>query len=137
MATTGVVNATDLAFYIDGTAIGYAQNASITISHATRDVSAKDTGSWVERAPGQLSWNGSGSALLAFDATEGVSEEFDNITNRTKVEVRFSTEESSDDRFFGDIYFTELTLNSDGVQSNTTYDFSFEGTGAIGKESIT
>lgn len=137
MATTGVVNATDLAFYVSGTAIGHAQNATISISHETRDVSGKDTGTWVERAPGQLSWSGSGSALFAYDATEGFSETFADITGRTKVEVYFSTEASGDNRYYGDIYFTELTANSDGVQENTSYDFSFEGTGAISEESVT
>lgn len=136
MPTTSVVNASDLEFYVNGTAIGHAQDAQISITHEPRDITSKQSGAWKEFAPGMLSWSISGSSLFAFDATEGFDEHFADITNRTKVEVRFSTEVSSDNRYYGDVYFTSLDANSAGTQDNVSYSFAGTGTGAIASEAV-
>ena len=137
MPTTSVVNASDLEFYVNGVAYGHAQDAQISIAHEPRDITSKESGAWKEFAPGMLSWSISGSNLFAYDATEGFDEAFADVTGRTKVEVRFSTEVSGDNRYYGDIYFTSLDANSSGTQDNAGYSFAGTGTGAIASESVT
>lgn len=136
MATAGVINASDLKFYLDGTAIGHATDAEISLTATTRDTSSKDTGKFRAIAPGRVEWTISGSNLYAMDATEGASEIISDVVNQTYLTVKFSTEVTGDERYTGQVLLTELSLSSSGTNENATFSFSGEGNGALTFETV-
>jgi predicted secreted protein len=141
MATTSVINTTALAFYVYDAGsykkVGRSTGGTLTISHATRDITSKDSAGWRELLEGLRSWNISGSGLLAFDDTFA-GEQLDSSTrNRTELTVRFMTGVSGDTFWQGTGYLTEFTADSPGQEENVTYSYTLEGNGTITKGTIT
>ena len=136
MATAGVINASDLKFYLDGTAIGHATDAEISLTGTTRDTSSKDSGKFKTIAPGRIEWTISGTNLYAMDATEGASEIFNDVLNQTSITIKFSTEVTGDERYTGDVLLTEMNLSSSGTNENATFSWSGEGNGALSLETV-
>ena len=135
MPTTGIINTTLLAMYIDvsgtNTKIAHATDASVSLSHAVRDASTKDSLGWQDNLEGQKSWTASVDGNLAFDATYGVTDLETAFMNRTTVTIVFSTEVTGDTYWSGSAYIDNMDLDSSGVEGNATYSISFTGTGAI------
>lgn len=137
MLTTGVVDGKDLVVYVDGTAIAGATNFSFNPSKDFRNVSKKATGHDQEFKPGSKEWTASVDSLFAFDDAYGYNELFDAYNDDTKVEVRFSTEVTDDERFYGDAYVSSVPMESPNQGDNVTYSVDFQGTGAVSRETVT
>ena len=135
MATTGVVNSTLFALYVDvastNTKIGYSTDASVSISHSPRDISSKDSNGWMEQLEGQLSFTASVSGHFAFDAAYSALDIEAAVLNRTTLDIVFSTEESGDTFYSGTAYVDSFEIDSSGVEDNVSYSISFTGTGAL------
>lgn len=129
MAT--ITNSTALAIYVGGTKVGCATDATLTLNHALRDVTCKDSSAWRGMVSGMRSWSMSGGGLYAYDATYGGDELINALTGRTLLAVEISTEVSGETRWQGSGYLTECSINSPGVEENVTYTFTIEGTGAL------
>lgn len=136
MATTGILNSTDLRVYVGGTAIAHATDASISISMSPRDVTTFDSNGWRELLEGLRQFSISSSSLYAMDAAYGVSDLATLLTGRTTATVRFSTSETGDEVYEGTCYTTSLELNSSGAEDNGSYSVSFEGTGALTVDTV-
>lgn len=136
MPTAGIINSSDLKFYLDGTAIGHATDAEITFTASPRDTSSKDTGKFRAIAPGRVEWSISGSNLYAMDATEGASEIFSSVVNQTYLTVKFSTEVTGDERYTGQVLLNEFSLSSSGTNENATFSFSGDGNGSPTLETV-
>lgn len=141
MATTGIVNSTAMAVYINTTGttyvkIAYATDASISISSDMRDITTKDSAAWREVLPGLRSATISISALYEMQAsTQGVHATtkplWGALDGRTSVTVRFMTAVTGDQYFTVTGYISSLELNSPGNEDNATYSCTIEATGAV------
>ena len=132
MATSGVVNGTDLRIYKGGTAIGRATTCSLSISREMREILDKDnTGSWVTSAPGRKSASLSTDAFFTYD-TPNVKPEalWSDLDNGTLVTWRFTTDEAGDKAWDGSGYVTEFSVNA-GVEENSTYSVTITVSGPI------
>ena len=130
MATAGVINGKNFGLWINGTLIGLAKSAKISVTHEVRDTTTKDDNAWKTCAEGNRSWKADCDGLVAFDATYGTDELDDLIASRTLVGISYETNVSGDTRYYGSGYLTSLEIDA-GNQESVTYTASFEGTGAL------
>jgi len=137
MASTKI-NATNLLVYAAGTAIGASKGATLSIDSDVIDVTTKDSAGWREILPGLRSWSISVEALLTFDESPKRPYDYlyDALVNRTKIAVKFSTEVSGDDKFFGDVYVTSAPIEAP-MEDAMAYSITLEGTGALTRQTVT
>jgi hypothetical protein len=143
-ATTGIVNGTNLRFYLNLgsglTAVAYATSCSLDMSRDLRESVTKDsTGGgqtgWRTIRPGQKSGTLSGEGLVAFDAdtntnVKSMTDLFTAYSAGTLVTWRFTTDNAGDDFLSGSCYITGLSLNA-GAEEDSTYSFNAEVDGTI------
>lgn len=128
--TAGIINGADLLVYVGGTLIAHSTSCTLDISMATRDISTKSSAGWSEKGAGQRSWTVSGDGLYSFDAAYGFSNLMALITNRTSVTLKLSTTNDDNDRYHGTAYLTSISLSAPN-EDNSTFSFSFEGSGSL------
>lgn len=134
MATTGKINTTLLKMYTGtapGTAVTHSTDATLSFSMATRDATTKDSAGYEEVLEGLRSWEISGTAMLAFDAANGVDELSVIALARTATTIRFSTNVSGDTFWSGTGYITSFEPSAPGQEETATFSFSFKGTGTL------
>lgn len=130
MATTGIINGTDLLVYVGGTAITHSTSASISFSMETRDASTKDSAGYREILEGQRSFTIEAEAMTALDAAQGFEELFAAWVARTALTIKFGTADAADQFYQGTGYCTSLSMDS-GVEDSSTFSASFEMTGTV------
>lgn len=131
MATTGVINATDINFYFNGTKLASAENGDISVTREMRDAFSKDSGDYDEVAAGKISWNGSGSCKFRFDETNfGPRDVLTVLLSGVDVTVTFSTETAGDFRLSGSGKFTEFKNGGNAAES-MVYNWSMKGNGVV------
>tara|TARA_R110000744_G_scaffold4042_3_gene14933 strand:+ start:6546 stop:6974 length:429 start_codon:yes stop_codon:yes gene_type:complete len=136
MATTGIINGTDLVVSVDvagGTTfvpITYSTTANISFSMETREATTKDSAGYQEVLEGLRSVTIDAEAMTALDATFGFEGLFALWTGRTQVNLEFGTTETGDQVYQVKAYMTSLAVSS-GVEDSSTYSISFECTGAV------
>ena len=130
MATTGIINGTDLLVFIGGTAITHSTSASISFSMETRDASTKDSQGYREILEGQRSYSIECEGMTALDAANGFEELFAAWVARTVLTVKFGTADGEDQYYQGTGYLTSLSMDS-GVEDSSTFSASFEMTGQV------
>ena len=136
MATANVLNTTLFALYSGTTKIAKATGASLSLSMETRDITTKDSSGWKEILEGLRSGSFSCEALMAFDSAYGYNDFLALKLARTPLTVKFSTGESGDSEYSGNVYLTGLELNSSGSEDNVTYSTEFELNGAVTTNTI-
>ena len=131
------MNATDVViqFSTDGTTyatVGRCTSASLSTSMETRDTSSKDSGGWRDLLEGQRSWSLSGDGLVSYNITgkSGFDDLFGYVNNRTNLYVKFGSTTTDEKYYSGQGYLTSLDQEA-GMEDNTSYSFSFEGSGAL------
>ena len=144
MPSQSIMNATDVVIQIsedDGSTydiVGRATSASLSVSMETRDVTTKQSACQDEFLEGLKSFTLSGDGLVVYT----ISGDFDTpdnlyniLNNRTKVKVKFGSTTSGEIDYTGDAFLTSYEQEA-GVEENTTYSFSFQGTGALTQASV-
>lgn len=131
MATVSVINSTALKLYVDGTAVAYCNDASVSFTHATRDITTKDAGGYRALLEGLRQATFSGSALHAFDSAYGDAELYALLNDRTSAVVRFDTGVNGDRYYSASAYITQLDMNSPGAEDNAGLSFTFESSGTF------
>jgi predicted secreted protein len=126
--------------YDGSTPIGLALNASISLSEDPRDTTNKFSGGWRTLAEGLRSWSGSGEHLFSEVSTNGVAQLWDAFLSRGELFCKVTShvdgdEVNGDSRFRGKIRITSLEQTG-GVEDNVQFSFSFEGVGALIRETI-
>lgn len=129
--TVGTVLAKNMAIYVDDTLITCQVDATMSLSTQTFETTCKDSGAWSAAQPGTKSWTMSGTGNFADDATYGFLDLQTLWSNQTSAECTFSTGAVGDTEFYGDGYFTELELTSQGNDAAVTFSFTFTGNGAL------
>ena len=130
MATTGIVNGTDLLVYVGGTAITHSTSCTFSVNHSTREATTKDSSGYKEVLEGLRDWSVDADGMTALDATEGFEELYTAWVNRTALTVKFGTAASGDQVYTGTAYITSLSVDA-GTEESSTFSVSFEGTGSI------
>lgn len=137
MASTNIVNSTNLALYIGALAadkIAFSTDAQFSVTMDPRDITNKDSGGWRELLEGLRSWNMSTSYLYLPSASWGFTDFFSAIVARVPLEAFFQPTESGgdgDEYYTGDVYVTNGNLSSPNTEDNVVVDSSFEGTGPV------
>jgi predicted secreted protein len=90
----------------------------------------------VEHIHGNRSFEVSGSGLVAFDAAMNAVEMVDFILNQSDVNMRFSTDESGDTEWRGQVSISSASINAP-QNSAAGYDFTMVGNGALTKFTVT
>lgn len=63
----------------------------LTINHASKEISSKDSGIWTDLAKGKLKWSASSGGLMTIDAnTQSFEYLFDAQINREPVTLTFA-----------------------------------------------
>lgn len=129
MATTGVVNGTDIFVYVDGTAVAYSDSASLSISGpGTIPLSHKDMGTHLEKLQQKgYTWTMSVSGLYAIDSSsKNTKDIFDAIRTNSSVVLKFATETANDRYYTGTAAVTGLSWDAPH-NDNSTFSADFEG----------
>jgi predicted secreted protein len=133
MATTGIVNGTDLRIYMGGVAIGHATSCTLDLTRETRETLTKDApgGGWATTEVGRKSATLSTDGLFSFDtANKKFSEMFTAFDNGTLLLLKFATSETGDTYWQGSGYITALNLNTP-VADNSSFSATFTVNGAV------
>ena len=139
MATTGIVNGTDLLVSIDTTAGGagttfvpitFSTSASISFNMETREASNKDSQGFKQSLEGQQSLTIDAEALVALDGTLNFEELYALWNARRLMNLEFGTATSGDTVYQVKGYMTSLSVSS-GVEDSSTFSASFECTGSV------
>jgi len=136
MATTGKFNGTDILVYVDGVAVAHATSHTLNISANMIDATTKGSAGWTDVLPGLRDWSIDCEGLVAYDAAEGFDEAFDDLSARTQVVVKFSTEETGDTRYTGNAYVSDLSQSAP-LEDVVSMSLTFNGDGALSKETVT
>jgi predicted secreted protein len=130
MATTGILNGTDLVVQVGGTAITHATSASINFNMETREATTKDSAGYTEVLSGLRSVTIDVEAMTALDATYGFEDLYSVWENRTELTLKFGTTETGDQTYQVNGYMTSLAVSS-GVEDSSTFSASFQCTGTV------
>ena len=135
--TPGVINATDINFYFNGTKLASAEGGDVTVSREMRDAFSKDSGDYDEVAAGKITWNAGSSCKFRFDDTNFNAKDVLNVLlSGVDVTVTFSTEAAGDWKLSGSGKFTEFKNGGNAAES-MVYNWSMKGNGPIEVVDIT
>lgn len=136
MASTGVINGTNLRLYIGSTPIAYATSCTLSFSRELRETIHKDNpgSGWAESEPGQKSGTLTVEALYNEDGTSNNYETprtlFDALDGGTELSCTVETGTSGDNIYTFSAFCTEYEVTA-AVEENATYSASFTITGAV------
>lgn len=125
-----------MKLYAPTAALTCQVNASISFETEMFNTTCKDSTAWNEQLPGTKSWSASGTGNLAFDATNGFTELFAAWTAQTSLSIIFQTAGTGDKKYSGTTYISSGNLTSDGNDNPVTWDFEFQGTGALTEATV-
>jgi len=139
MPTVNIINSTLFALYT-GTSgsevkIANSTNTELTINQELRETTTKDSQGWKDNLEALRNFTGSGEFFVEIGVANGANELQNSIDNRTTLTAYWSTEVTGDLFWRGTVYLTSLSISA-GVEDNVTASISFEGTGAITKNTV-
>ena len=136
MASSGVINGTDLRLYLDGNPIGHATSCTLSLSRETRETIDKDNvAGYATSEGGQRSYSISFENFLSEDTTlnsttvEGLAD-LVALFAGDSFAWRFSTDVTGDRDFSGTAFLTDLSMTAP-VEENSTVSGTLTGTGAF------
>jgi len=118
--------------------VGCATSHSLSVNHSTRDTTCKSAGGWAASAEGLRDWSTSGEGLVTYSVvadTAKPNDLFDLIANRTKVNIKFTTDNTGDYEYSGEAYLESYEQEAP-LEDNLTYSFSFKGSGALTQTAV-
>ena len=136
MATNTKINGDDMLIYADGVAVGHSIDASMSVSMDNPDSTTKDSSRWAEHIHGDRSWEVSGSGLVVPASSMNATEVVDFILNASDVHIRYSTGTAGDIEWRGQVSVSSCSVSAPH-NSAMGFDFTFTGTGALTKVTIT
>ena len=133
MAATGKNNGTDIVLYIGGTQMSHLTSNNMSLEHALRDATTKDSAGWKESLEGLRSASFSCEAYMAEDAGKGFADlSALLIATRGTATIRYSyaSEATGDIYFEATCYVTNLERGAT-VEETETFSCDLEVTGAV------
>lgn len=130
MATTGIVNGTNLRWFKGGVAVMSAKSGQLSFTKETKSRLHKDTsGSWDEKRGGRKSFSGSCEAYYEEGAEfEAFWASFDSEGDTEVLDMEYGTAETDDKIFNCKVIITSMEQPSE-ADEDVTYSISFDGTG--------
>ncbi len=139
MASTGVINGTDLRVYVGGLAIGYATSCTLDFSVETKETIHKDspgTG-WTEVTTGSKSGTCTFEGFYNEDSSANKpSGLFALMDAETLVGCAFKTGTSGDTRYDFSGYITAVSFTGP-VEENSTFSGTITLSGAPSTTTVT
>jgi len=138
MATSGIINGTNMCIYINSVKVAVLTGTSLTLSWPTRETANKDSGSWMTKIPTRGNWSIAGSAFFQFLTTAegGYLKLFTAMTAKSQVYVQISDNTSGDYHYHGFGYITDLGADFPDDEAST-YNITVEGNGQLYFTAIT
>ena len=148
MSKAKAVLGKDLMLFVGGKAIALATSCKLGLSAETIDTQSKDSGMWTEKDIKKMSWNASSENLFSADkdansydalfalfiAHQAVELKFGIVSDAGTNEMPAAGWTLATGSYTGKAVITSLEANApDGDKA--TLSISFEGTGALTKES--
>jgi predicted secreted protein len=119
------INGTDLLLYVGPAPIAHSTSATLTIDVDLPDATTKDNAGWSDHVAGVRNWSIDFDGLVDYAASYGVEELFNNIKNKDRVTVYFTTD-NKDGTFK---FYTGLASCSNLTQTaDMEQPVSFSGT---------
>ena len=131
-----VLNGTALVILVNGTAVGHAQNHSITMNNALRNITTKASAGFEESLDGLVSWSLSGDGLFAFSDANNTVDLTVFLLAGTEVTVRFTTSATTEEYWTGSAFVESIDMTSP-TEDNVSYSFSLKGTSALTNPTFT
>jgi predicted secreted protein len=130
MATSGIINGTAMAVYVNEVKVAVLTGNSLSLSWPTRDTANKDSGSWMTKIPTRGNWSISGTAFFQFLSSGGYLTLFTAMTAKSLIAVEISDATSGDHYWHGFGYLTDLSSDQPDDEA-TTFTFTIEGSGQL------
>jgi len=133
MATTGVINGTDILLYVGNVAISYSRSCSIAISGpGTMEINHKDSGNWMTKLKKKgITWTASADGMFALDGAGINMRELYNVLNGlTTVTIKMGTSDATDAFFSGSAVCTGYNVDAP-LDEGGTFSAEFEGLGKL------
>jgi hypothetical protein len=131
MPTTGIVNSKLLKVYVGATAITCQTDATLSFNNDTRTTTCKDSGQYSEALYAMSNWEISGTALVAYDSSQGFKELMVLAQAQTVSTVSFKTAVLGDPIYTGDVLWQKVECSSPNTNENVTFSFTALGTGPL------
>ncbi len=144
MATTGVVNGSNMALYIDDSGtikkIANLTSNDLDISADMIEVTSKSSAGWKEFMPGDKGATFTFDAMYEEDTSAGTGEKsfsdiYTMLTGGTSATLVFTTNSTGDDKFSATCYISSLKLGSPH-NDKATFSGTAQITGAITKAAV-
>ena len=133
MATSGIINGTNLRIYLGGVVIGYATSCTMSVTREMREILTKDSpgSGWTENKPGRKSATMSTEGLSSTDTANTTPKAlFDALNNGTPLVGRFTTDVIGDSYWEGSMYCNTFEQTA-AVEENASYSAEFTVHGAV------
>lgn len=149
MSKAKAVLGKDLMLFVEAKALALATSCKLGLSAETIDTQSKDSGIWTEKDIKKLSWNASSENVFSADADANSYDKlFALFIAHKPVTLKFGIVGNPDinempeagwtlaaGAYTGKAVITSLEANApDGDKA--TFSISFEGTGALAKETV-
>lgn len=134
MATT--INAKDAVIKVDSTVVGCLQSFDFTIERDMDDSTCSADGDWKSVTPGRMGASGSFNGVYReFTQAEaaanfGYNDVYDLLTEGTKVNIEYGTENTGQRRYSADAYISNLQFSKPET-GNITWSSNFTVDGAV------
>ena len=136
MATAGKHNGTLIGVYVGGVLVGASTSGSVDLSVSEIAVTSKDSAGRKEVIGGESNWSISGDFLDNIGGTYEFSDFYALFESKALVEVRFSTDVSTDKYYIGLGLLT--SVNKAAPQEDVaTGSFTFTGSGKLSEKTYT
>ena len=147
MATTSIINGTNLLVYVENGAqlncVGYSTSCSISISHNPRSTTNSTNGGWQSRMAGDRDWEISVDAFIAMEADPAsiLNLNFYHffsqyMLTRNSMTLRFGNEIADDYYYEGEAFLTSMELTGTNDESGT-YSMTFVAAGPLTQQNNT
>lgn len=130
MPSTGILNGTLSVIRVGGATIAHLTSNDFSFAMETRDCTTKASGGNRAILEALKSFSGSASGYFAEDAAYGFEDLYAVLDARLPVTVRWGTTVVGDMHYEGQAFLTALS-RTDGLEESSTFECSFEGTGAV------
>ena len=132
-----ILNGTVGMISIDGAVVANLTSCDISLEMSTRETTTKTSAGNKEILEGLMSWSGSGSGFFEDGDTNGYKGLLAAFQARVAVALIYTEYDSTgttpakgSEKYTGNIFITSLSRN-DGLEDSSTFEVSFEGTGAV------
>jgi hypothetical protein len=135
MATTGIMNGTDLKIKLTGSAIAYLTSNGESYTNSLRETTNKDSGGNAQYAYGKFSGTWDAELLHVEGGTNGYSFLFGAMTGRTILAAEVTTGETGDKKYTCSVLVGDVKRSAP-MEDNTGITCTLTITGAVTEATI-